>query len=385
MHPSLRLFLCCWLVFTLHFATNTVREIYPALSLGDHFSFDVSEYLGLHPDIFEIPGKGAFINNNPGASILGAVPYFIFRPVILGASDRIAQMRAASDAPMPEYESIYPMAREFYRQVYLLGLDVKFGLSAAVMQAFLMAPLSALCVVVMFRMLRKLTGDQKSSLVLSLLFAFATPVFYRTAQLNHNLLQAIFAFLAFALIWFTDLERTSKRTRWAYLAAGLLTGWTIVLDYSGIVLIMAISVYAAWKIRQIPASSHRLEALVIFAGGLMVSASVLVLYQWLVFGSPFYPAQHYMPASTYSSLGYRGMDWPQADLLWELAFSMRYGLFISAPFLMLALVPTAWMREDTRLFKRWETLWIFGLSVAFLLFMSSAGCSSIQVSGTCCQ
>jgi hypothetical protein len=70
---SFRLFLTCWLVFALHFATNTVREIYPALSLGDHFSFDVSEYYGLHPDIFEIPGRGAFINNNPGASILGAV------------------------------------------------------------------------------------------------------------------------------------------------------------------------------------------------------------------------------------------------------------------------------------------------------------------------
>ena len=52
---AVRIFLTCWVVFTLHFATNTVREIYPALSLGDHFSFDVTEYAGLHPDIFEIP------------------------------------------------------------------------------------------------------------------------------------------------------------------------------------------------------------------------------------------------------------------------------------------------------------------------------------------
>jgi len=71
---AIRLFLTCWIIYCLHFATNTVREIYPALSLGDHFSFDVSEYLGLHSDIFELPGKGAFINNNPGASILGALP-----------------------------------------------------------------------------------------------------------------------------------------------------------------------------------------------------------------------------------------------------------------------------------------------------------------------
>ena len=52
-----RLFLTCWLVYGLHFATNTVRDIYPALSLGDHLSLDVSEYVGLHPDIFEIPAE----------------------------------------------------------------------------------------------------------------------------------------------------------------------------------------------------------------------------------------------------------------------------------------------------------------------------------------
>jgi len=377
-YTSLRLFLCCWLVYTIHFATNTVREIYPALSLGDHFSFDVKEYLGLHPDIFEIPGKGAYINNNPGASILGAVPYFIFRPLILAVSDRIAEMRAASGFPIPEYESIYPMAREFYRKAYRLGLDVKFGLAAGVMQAFLMAPLSALCVVVMFRMLKKMGTDRKSALVLSLLFAFATPVFYRTAQLNHNLLQAIFAFLAFSMMWFTDPSVNNQRTRLAYLSAGLLSGWTVVLDYSGIILITALGVYAALNTRKITAGRQRWQVLVLFAVGLILSASVLNFYQWLVFGSPFYPAQHYMPATTYSSSGYRGMDWPQADLLWELAFGIRYGLFISAPFLILALVPTAWTRAWVRLLERWETLWILILSVAFLLFTSANQFSRMQ-------
>ena len=71
---AVRLFITCWLVYALHFATNTVREIYPALALGDHLSFDVSEYNGLHPDIFEIPGRGVFINNNPGTSISWSHP-----------------------------------------------------------------------------------------------------------------------------------------------------------------------------------------------------------------------------------------------------------------------------------------------------------------------
>jgi len=135
---AVRVFLTCWLVFALHFATNTVREIYPALSLGDRLSFDVSEYLDLHPDIFEIPGRGAFINNNPGASILGAIPYALFRPVVDGIVARVQRARASSAEPPPDYDTIYPMAREFHRKAYQRGLDVKFGLSAGVLQAFLM-------------------------------------------------------------------------------------------------------------------------------------------------------------------------------------------------------------------------------------------------------
>ena len=65
---AVRLFLTCWLVYALHFATNIVREIYPALSLGDHFSFRVDEYANMHPDLFEKEGYGWHIGNNPGAS-----------------------------------------------------------------------------------------------------------------------------------------------------------------------------------------------------------------------------------------------------------------------------------------------------------------------------
>jgi hypothetical protein len=128
---AFRLFLTCWLIFTLHFATNTVREIYPALSLAENFSFDVSEYAGIHPDIFTIEERGTFINNNPGASILGAIPYFMSRPATDRIVERVQKSRAAN--PQTEdanYDSIYPMAQEFYQKAREKGFDVKFGLAA---------------------------------------------------------------------------------------------------------------------------------------------------------------------------------------------------------------------------------------------------------------
>ena len=41
---KIRLFLTCWLVFTVHFATNTVREHYPAFSLVEQGTFKVDRY-----------------------------------------------------------------------------------------------------------------------------------------------------------------------------------------------------------------------------------------------------------------------------------------------------------------------------------------------------
>ena len=88
-----RLFVTCWLVYALHFATNTVREIYPALAIGDHFSFRVDEYANMHPDLFEKPGYGWHIGNNPGASMVAAIPYALARPLIDPIVRRVQQQR----------------------------------------------------------------------------------------------------------------------------------------------------------------------------------------------------------------------------------------------------------------------------------------------------
>ena len=198
---AIRLFLTCWIIYSLHFATNTVREIYPALSLGDHLSFDVSEYLGMHPDIFELPGRGVFINNNPGASILGAIPYTLTRPVIDIVVNRVQQIRAENPDGPPEYNSIYPMAREFYQEAYRRGYDIKFGLAAGVMQALLMAPHVGIKRGGNF--LYSTGANQTNQDVAhpgsALCFRYSR--FLRTAQLNHNLLQSHFALFAFALLW----------------------------------------------------------------------------------------------------------------------------------------------------------------------------------------
>jgi hypothetical protein len=374
---SLRLFLTCWFVYTLHFATNTVREIYPALSLGDHLSFDVSEYLGFHPDIFEIPERGVFINNNPGASILGAIPYTIARPLVDQLVHRVNVARAASNAEAPEYDTIYPMAKEFFQRAYEQGLDIKFGIAAGVMQAFLMAPITALSVVVMFLILVNLTKSTRKSLLLAILFGFATPIFYRSAQLNHNLLEAIFAFFAFVLLW-RPWDKLGNSGKPYYFIAGLLAGWTLVLDYSGAIVIIVIGLYAVARWNNQPDGEKNLADLARFVIGVGLSVLALLLYQGFAFGNPFYPAQHYMPQTTFSGFGYQGVDWPQLDLIWLLSFGMRYGLFVSAPLLLLVLYIPGWLDKNIRIVGKLETWTILIFSLAFLLFTAANQFSRMQ-------
>lgn len=218
---AIRLFLTCWLVYALHFATNTVREIYLGLAIGDHLSFRVDEYGGLHHDLFETPGRGWHIGNNPGASMLGAIPYAAARPVIDRIVEHVNRTRAASGlAGPPAYESPWAPARKFYAEAWRRGLDVKFGLGAFVMHAFCMAPLSALSVVVMFFLLRRMMEEDQRALWFSLLYAFGTPLFFRTGYLNQNMLVGHCILGAFAALTLLEGRR-------AALIAGFLGGFSL--------------------------------------------------------------------------------------------------------------------------------------------------------------
>ncbi|MGH9657067.1 MAG: hypothetical protein ACRD96_00905, partial [Bryobacteraceae bacterium] len=236
---ALRLFLTCWIVYSLHLATNTVRETYLALAIADHFSFRVDEYGGLHHDLFEKPGYGWHIGGNPGASMLGAIPYAIARPAVDRIVAHVNRKRLASGAPPPEYHSPWPLARNFFQEAWRRGFDVKFGLASVIMQVFCMAPLSAASAVLMFLVQRRLAGSESAALWLTLLYAFGTPVFFRTAYLNQNLILGHVAFAGFIVLWNPDgLVPWSNRNR--ALAAGLAGGLAVLLDYSGLIPLVAL-------------------------------------------------------------------------------------------------------------------------------------------------
>src|ERR1700683_5418590 len=77
-----RVFFTCWITYTVFWTPYIVREHFPAITLAESGTLNVHRFLGYTDDIFPSARGGAFINNNPGASITGAIPLFVFRPLI---------------------------------------------------------------------------------------------------------------------------------------------------------------------------------------------------------------------------------------------------------------------------------------------------------------
>jgi hypothetical protein len=373
---SIRLFLSVWLVLVLHFATNIAREHYPAITLAEHGTLAVDPYLDLHPDLFVAPTGRAVINNPPGASVLAAVPLLIARPALAYAEAvgrrRVPQNPAEASAV---YEDPRPNRQRFFRLVRQRGLDLKFGVVALATAAGLMAPLTALYAVVFFRVLIGLGLEARAALLWAALSVFATPLFFRAAYLNHNHLLALLTFFAFVLLW------RGPATAMAVVGAGVLAGYGVCLDYSGVVPLLFLGLWtiverpgrdgaAEWTPRAAFTSALR------FAAGAAGPLLLLLAYQWWAFGSPFTVPQAVMPHTAYSVVGSSGMTAPQLDLIGANLFDPRFGLFAFAPVLLLG-VGGCWMLPRRWLSTR-QILLIVGFFVAFVLFCSANQFARLQ-------
>lgn len=330
-----KLVLTVWLVYSLFSTTNVARETYLSLSLAERGSIRVDEYHGLHPDLFEIPGRGWYINNNPGTSFLGAIPYLVARP-FLGV---LYQWKPSLVAPKPAaaYDDVRPNRNKFLNASRARGLDVKLGIAALVTGVGLMAPLGALAALVLARYLQNRGVPTRQATFAALLYAIGTPIFFRSAFLNQNALLTHCVLGAYVLLTGWRPRAPGAQPNGAELAGvGALLGFGLLCDYSATPLLVAFGLWIlAMHARDGIASMVRAGAT--YTAGAVPMILALFAYQWAAFGSPWFPAQRYMPATTYSVIGWNGFFVPTGELLWGNLFDPRYGLFAFCPMLLAAL------------------------------------------------
>jgi hypothetical protein len=364
------------LVYALHFTTNVARETYLAVSLAEQFSIRVDRFVGVHPDIFEMPGRGAFINNNPGASMLAAIPLLAARPALA----LLFHLKPSLVAPKPPtaYDDPRPNRTRFMNEMRARGLDVRLALSAIVAQMGINVPLGALAAVVLFFYLRRRLADERSALWLTLLFAFGTPMFFRSAFLNQNLLLAYATFFAFLILtWPSGAGRAQGLGRRQLTSAGLLLGFGVLCDYSALPVLLAFGAWVTFAALTQKGLQDAVAGAATLAAGAALPIAVLWLYQYAAFGHPFLPAQVYMPPTDLSGDGWNGVHLPRADLLWLNLLSPRFGLFVFCPMLVAAFAAPRYSRSTGGL-PGAELLLIYGASTALYLFSSGISYAALQ-------
>jgi hypothetical protein len=373
-----RLFLVAWILYSAHFATNVVREHYPAFSLVEHGTFRVDEYQGFHSDIFVHRDGHSVIGNQVLVSALAAIPLFVFDP-LLDALERMSQAKLArGEVPNTEYRTEKANDRNFFRLVKQRGLDLRFGAATVVTSVFFMAPLTALFLVCFYGVLRGRGVADGPAAGLTLLLGFGTPLFHRTSTLNHNMFVMYAMFAAFVLLWVRPGESFPVPLR-RRLGAGLAAGAVLATDYIGVVILPVLYAYlvlprlktASW------AASWR-ESLAMIAGSLPPIA-FLLYSQWAMYGSPFWPGQHWMPdQNIYVHEGMRGFTWPDAELFLQNLFHPGFGLYVWAPILVLALIPTRRYAEETLVLPRRERRYVAVFLAVVLLFCSTNQYARLQ-------
>lgn len=375
---AVRLFLSASLLYALHFSTNIVREHYLAIALGESFSFRVDAYRGLHPDLFETPALGWHINSNPGASMLAAIPYAPFAPLVSAISQRVQQGRLErGETEPPGYDSPWANNRAFFAEAWKRGFDVKLGIAALLIHLLVTAPMSALSVVLMFAVLRAIVTSDRKALMGAVLYGFATPVFFRSGYLNHNLILGQIAFAGFVALWAPG-ARFEARTARRFALAGLAGGTALLFDYSGVVLLLGLFAYGLLRCASSAGIASAIRHGALYVLGSLPPVLLLWLYQWQSFGHPFLPAQRWMPEVTWSGAGWRGVTWPQPDLLLANLIDYRFGLFVSCPLLLLAFAQPFVARAGRGALGPRECRFVLLLSAAFWLFCGSIAYGRLQ-------
>ncbi|MEJ7607144.1 MAG: hypothetical protein WKF37_12975 [Bryobacteraceae bacterium] len=149
------------------------------------------------------------------------------------------------------------------------------------------------------------------------------------------------------------------------LLAGLTGGAALLFDYSGVVLLLTLFLYAVARSWAGRGALSAMREGAWYVAGTIPPVLLLWFYQWQSFGDPFRPGQHWMPPVEWIGLGYQGFGLPQWELIANLAFDYRYGLFATCPLLLLGLFAPMVDRRRSALLPGTELCFLAGTVLAF--------------------
>lgn len=294
----------------------------------------------------------AYTDKAPGPSLM-AVPIYaaalpiIDHPAVATRLERVAGGGALSGTLNPEGSGLNSdKVRSFVAQVLLTGAVVALP--------------AALATLVLERLLAGMRVGRGPRLLVALAYGLATPAAtYAGNFYSHSLVASLCLGAAALIFWMSAGQGGPTRA----LLAGLLLGFAVISEYPAAIIVAAIGLYALFRL-----PLGRVAWIV--AGGLLPLV-LLVVYDLVAFGTPI-PVGYSHSAlwQDQHHTGFMSISYPHFEALWGLTFGSFRGLFVRAPWLLLAL-PGAllWWREGQH---RAELMTVVAATAGLILFYASS-------------
>lgn len=359
-----RLFLTVWLVYLFHLTpftgANENRYLDLVRSIVDEGRFEIDTYH--HNTIDKAYRDGHYYAGAaPGPAFLAVPAYAIFKavepvlpPSLFSQYDKTSYIRGylqgkeASD----EFVEQYPFGR--------------FILSHFLLTALTCSLLSAVTVVLLYRIMLQLNADRTWALLISLAYAFGTTLFYYSTRLYPHVLGGGFAFLAFVLI---ASRRMADRpiTQMTVVWAGLCLGMAVFMDYAVVPTAGCVGLYMLMTIRD------RRLLYGVLAG--LIPVGMLLVYHAICFGSPIKTAYGFPNGPVddgthlYYNQNFHGFSFPPLSQIWGLSFSVWRGLFWYMPVSILAVFA---LIKELLNGERWRLEWVIITCLVLSQFLFNA-------------
>lgn len=272
----------------------------------------------------------------------------------------------ASLTAVPVVAIVYGLMATTGADVTTVGAITALSYVATVAAAALPAVCAALCV---FLVTRRFGASEGAAGLAAATCGLGTPLWaYATILYGHTLAAGCLMLAFLGALTITDATSAARQTRIA-VVTGLAAGWAVVTEYPAAIASGLIVLFALW--RSWTADRSRFRRVVVAVGaGIAVTVLVLVVYNSLAFGRPFYIG-YTSEEKGFEAMqtGIFGINLPKFSVMKELLFGDLRGLLPLAPVLIFAPVGFWFLLRDART----RVAGIVAAAIALYFFLFTSG------------
>ncbi|MBI2559310.1 hypothetical protein HYW20_08365 [Candidatus Woesearchaeota archaeon] len=340
-----KIFLTVWIVYLFYFSeiggSNSNSAAALTVSIAEDNTLSIDRYKN-HTDRHNFAFyKGKYYSAlPPGASFLALPLYMIFKPLL-------------DILHFPDHtDSI-----------------IRLVVASVISTIFLTSVASALTAILLFKLLKHFTRNDKKRIFLTFVFSFGTLFFLYSTRYEPVLISAFFSFFAFYLLFNVKYKEFNNKMLFL---AGFLSAAAVTVHYfqAAVFFILFLYLLSFSKID---------KKVLIYILGTLIPIALLMWYHYYIFDNPLKTGYNYSASYLDWYPDENKFDFPKIGSIWGLTFSPFKGFFFYMPITLLALYGFFWNLARKNMYKA-EIIFSFIIFISNLIFVASSvfwygGCS----------